>query len=74
LHAVAAFRCRRHTEEPLSALAARFGHSRAHSVSNLTRRAESQLPSSTEFTDELVKILRCCRQQQTLTPSNQISK
>jgi putative transposase len=61
--AVAAWLCRRHTEEPLRALAARFGLSRADSVPNLTRRALARLRSSPEFADELERILRRCRRK-----------
>jgi chromosomal replication initiation ATPase DnaA len=61
--AVAAWLCRRHTEEPLRALASRFGLSRADSVPNLTRRVDLRLPSSPEFAHELERILRRCRRK-----------
>jgi hypothetical protein len=50
--AVAAWLCRRHTEEPLRGLVARFGLSRADSVPNLTRRVESGTQSSLELAHE----------------------
>ena len=59
--AVAAWLCRRHTDEPLRALAGRFGLSRADSVPNLTRRVDARLRSSPGFADELERILRRCR-------------
>jgi putative transposase len=58
--AVAAWLCRRHTEEPLRALGQRFGVSRADSVPNLTRGALARLRSAPEFADELERILRRC--------------
>jgi hypothetical protein len=61
--AVAAWLCRRHTEEPLHALAARFGHSRADSVPNLTRRADARLQSLPEFAYELERVLRRWRRK-----------
>ena len=61
--AVAAWLCRRHTEEPLRALATRFGLSRADSVPNLTRRIDARLRSSPGFARELERILRQCRRQ-----------
>jgi putative transposase len=61
--AVAAWLCRRYTEEPLRALVARFGLSRGDSVPNLTRRALARLRSSPEFADELERILRRCRRK-----------
>jgi putative transposase len=61
--AVAAWLCRRHTEEPLRALAPRFGLSRADSVPNLTRRVDARLRSSPGFARELERILRRCRRQ-----------
>jgi putative transposase len=61
--AIAARLCRRHTEEPLRALAKRFGLSRADSVPNLTRRIDARLRSSPGFARELERILRRCRRQ-----------
>jgi putative transposase len=61
--AVAAWLCRRHTEEPLRALAARFGLPRADSVPNHTRRIDARLHSSPEFACELKRILQRCRRK-----------
>jgi putative transposase len=61
--AVAALLCRRHTEEPLRALAARFGLARADRVPNLTRRIDARLRSSPEFAHQLERILRRYRQK-----------
>jgi hypothetical protein len=61
--AVAVWLCRRHTEDPLRALAARFGLSLADSVPNLTRRVNARLRSSPEFARELERILQQCRRK-----------
>jgi REP element-mobilizing transposase RayT len=61
--AVAAWLCRRHTEEPLRALAGRLGLSRADSVPNLTRRVDAKLGTTPAFTEELERIMeRCARE------------
>jgi hypothetical protein len=60
---VAAWLCRRHTEEPLQVLAGRLGLSRANSVPNLTRRVEVQLGTTPAFTEVLERIMeRCARE------------
>lgn len=58
--AVAAWLCRRHTEEPLRLLASRLGLTRADSVPNLTRRVEARLRVSPELADDLEQIMRNC--------------
>ena len=57
VRAVAAWPCRRQTEEPLRALATRFGLSRADSFPDPNRRVETRLRSSPEVADALKRTL-----------------
>jgi putative transposase len=61
--AVAAWLCRRHTEEPLRALAGRLGLSRADSVPNLTRRVDVRLGTTPAFAEELERIMKRCAEE-----------
>jgi len=55
--AVAAWLCRRHSEDPLRELAPRLGLSRADSVPNLTRRMDARLQARPQLADELQQIM-----------------
>ena len=55
--AVAAWLCRRHSEDPFRELAPRLGLSRADSVPNLTRRMDARLQARSQRADELQQIM-----------------